>query len=547
MKKEQRSGWWWVPTLYYAEGIPYIIAMTVSVVMYKTMGISNAVFAFWTSILYLPWVAKFAWAPIIDIYATKRRWIIIMQAVLGVLLLGVAIVMQFSWFFVASLIFLWFLAFASATHDIACDGLYMLALDSHDQSWFVGIRSTFYRFAMLTGQGLLVILAGYIESNTGLPPVELTAEVNSQTEKIQMIHPDSLDTTEKSGTMQIIIIPQAVSIPVSSTDSAHIYVYLSRSPQEGTEVVVNFGRREGRDLSLITPGRMVFTGENWNIPVKQSIVKDPKLKEASSALFIATSGNTPLGWSVTFVAIGFMFIIFFVYHQFILPYPKSDIGRQVEGIFDSFKDVMRTFFQKKQIAAGIAFLLLYRLAESQLVKLATPFLLDAQEAGGLALTTGQVGIAYGTVGMIGLTLGGILGGFAAARHGLKTWIWWMAVAINLPDLVYVYLSYVQPYDFKLINTCIFIEQFGYGFGFTGYMLYMIFISEGEYKTSHFAITTAFMALGMMIPGMVSGYIQEWIGYQNFFVWVMIATIPSFVVLKFIHINPEFGKKSDSDL
>jgi len=241
-----------------------------------------------------------------------------------------------------------------------------------------------------------------------------------------------------------------------------------------------------------------------------------------------------------------MFIIFFVYHQFILPYPKSDIGRQVEGIFDSFKDVMRTFFQKKQIAAGIAFLLLYRLAESQLVKLATPFLLDAQEAGGLALTTGQVGIAYGTVGMIGLTLGGILGGFAAARHGLKTWIWWMAVAINLPDLVYVYLSYVQPYNFTLINTCIFIEQFGYGFGFTGYMLYMIFISEGEYKTSHFAITTAFMALGMMIPGMVSGYIQEWIGYQNFFVWVMIATVPSFVVLKFIHIDPEFGKKLDSD-
>ena len=146
MKKEQRSGWFWVPSLYYAEGIPYIIAMTVSVVMYKTMGISNAVFAFWTSILYLPWVAKFAWAPIVDIYSTKRRWIIIAQLSLGILLGAVAIVMQFSWFFAASIFFLWLIAFASATHDIACDGLYMLALNSHQQSWFVGIRSTFYRF-----------------------------------------------------------------------------------------------------------------------------------------------------------------------------------------------------------------------------------------------------------------------------------------------------------------------------------------------------------------------------------------------------------------
>jgi PAT family beta-lactamase induction signal transducer AmpG len=188
--------------------------------------------------------------------------------------------------------------------------------------------------------------------------------------------------------------------------------------------------------------------------------------------------------------------------------------------------------------------LLYRLAESQLVKLASPFLLDSQEVGGLALTTAEVGFVYGTIGIASLLLGGLTGGFVAAAHGLKKWIWWMAIGINLPDLVYVYFSYLQPDNFLLINIGVGIEQFGYGFGFTGYMLYMIYLSEGKYKTSHFAITTAFMALGMMIPGMVSGYIQEWLGYQHFFVWVMIATIPSFIALKFIHLDPEFGKKKE---
>ncbi len=168
----------------------------------------------------------------------------------------------------------------------------------------------------------------------------------------------------------------------------------------------------------------------------------------------------------------------------------------------------------------IAFLLLYRFAESQLVKLASPFLLDAQEAGGLALSTSQVGLVYGTIGVIALIIGGLSGGFLASRHGLKAWLWPMALSINLPDLVYVYLAYVQPENFSVICTCVAIEQLGYGFGFTAYMLFMIYISEGEFKTSHYAISTAFMALGMMIPGLISGYIQTILGYQHFFVYII---------------------------
>ena len=190
----------------------------------------------------------------------------------------------------------------------------------------------------------------------------------------------------------------------------------------------------------------------------------------------------------------------------------------------------------------LAFLLLYRFAEAQLVKMASPFLLDSQEVGGLGLTTGQVGFVYGTVGIIMLSIGGLLGGFAASRHGLKYWLWWMAIAINLPDLVYVYLSYVLPDSFFIVSLCVAIEQFGYGFGFTAYMLYMIYASEGKYKTAHFALSTGLMALGMMIPGMFSGWLQDVIGYKHFFIWVLIATIPAFFILIFLPLDRGFGKK-----
>ena len=239
-----------------------------------------------------------------------------------------------------------------------------------------------------------------------------------------------------------------------------------------------------------------------------------------------------------------MFGIFFIYHKFILPYPDTDVSARKEGksVFGEFFKTFALFFKKQNFGIIIAFLLVYRLGESQLVKLASPFLLDTKDVGGLALTTGEVGFIYGTVGILALVIGGLLGGFLAAKNGLKYWLWWMLIAINLPNTVYIYLSYTIPESFITILACVAIEQFGYGFGFTAYMLYMIYVSDGEHKTAHFAITTAFMALGMMIPGMVSGWLQELIGYQHFFIWVMIATIPAFIITKFIPLDPEFGKE-----
>jgi PAT family beta-lactamase induction signal transducer AmpG len=421
-KREERNPWSWVPSLYLAEGFPYVVVMTVSVIMYKRLDISNAEIALYTSWLYLPWVIKPFWSPIVDLLKTKRFWIIIMQFFIGAGLAGVAFTLPTEKFFQYTLAFFWLLAFSSATHDIAADGFYMLGLKQHQQAYFVGIRSTFYRIAFLAGQGLLVILAGQIEES---------------------------------------------------------------------------------------------------------------------------SGNIPFAWMITFLILAGLFILFLIYHFFILPRPKTDLPRkkvQLKYFFSEFARTFISFFKKKEILIIILFILLYRLAEAQLVKMASPFLLDSKDVGGLALTTSEVGIVYGTVGVIALSLGGILGGFAAAKHGLKFWIWWMLVAINLPDLVYVYLAATQTSSFILINVCVAIEQFGYGFGFTAFMLYLIYVSEGEFKTAHFAIATGLMALGMMLPGMISGWIQEQVGYLNFFIWVSISTLPAFVITKFVKIDPEFGKK-----
>jgi PAT family beta-lactamase induction signal transducer AmpG len=421
-QNEERNPWLWVPSLYLAEGLPYVVVMTVSVIMYKRLDVSNTEIALYTSWLYLPWVIKPFWSPVVDLLKTKRFWIIIMQFFIGAGLAGVALTLPTEKFFQYTLAFFWLLAFSSATHDIAADGFYMLGLKEHQQAYFVGIRSTFYRLAMLSGQGLLVILAGQIEES---------------------------------------------------------------------------------------------------------------------------SGDIPFAWMITFLILAGLFIVFLVYHLFILPHPKSDSPRnkvEFKHFINEFNKTFISFFKRKEILIIMLFILLYRLGEAQLVKMASPFLLDSKEVGGLALTTSQVGFVYGTVGVIALSLGGILGGIAASKHGLKFWIWWMLIAINLPDLVYVYLAATQTSNFILINICAAVEQFGYGFGFTAFMLYLIFISDGEYKTAHFAIATGLMALGMMLPGMISGWIQSQLGYLNFFIWVCISTIPAFVITKFIKIDPEFGKR-----
>ena len=422
---QKNKSWFWVPSLYYAEGLPYAFVMIVSVVMYKKLDISNSEIALYTSWLYLPWVIKPLWSPLVDILKTKRFWIIFMQLLIGAGLAGIAFTIPTTNMFKYTLAFFWLIAFSSSTHDIAADGFYMMGLSSHDQAWFIGIRNTFYRFAILTAQGLLVILAGKLEN---------------------------------------------------------LY----------------------NDVSL--------------------------------------------AWSIVFGILAIVFVVFAFYHKWILPHPSEDNNHaklDLNDVITNFFKIFISFFKKPQIVLAVSFILFYRFGEAQLVKIAPLFMLDTMEMGGLGLSTSEYGFIYGTLGMIMLTLGGITGGLLVAKNGLNYWIIWMALAMKLPDLVYVYMAYTQPENYYLISLFVATEQFGYGFGFTAYLLYMMMLSEGEHKTAHYAICTGFMALGMMIPGMFSGFLQESIGYKYFFNWVIFATIPGFILIKFLNIDSKFGMKKDT--
>src|SRR5258707_327360 len=418
-----RAPWAWIPTLYLAEGLPYVVVMTVSVIMYKGFGISNTDIAFYTSWLYLPWVIKPLWSPFVDLIGTRRRWIWAMQLIIGGGLAGVALTAPLPHAFQWTLAFFWLLAFNSATHDIAADGFYMLATTESQQALFVGVRSMFYRIATIAGQGLLVMLAGTIQSRTG---------------------------------------------------------------------------------------------------------------------------STRKAWSLAMTILAAAFLGFRLLHRYAPPRPALGRPGEVKQIPHFMREFLRTFesfFRKPRIAAVLMFLLLFRFGEAQLVKMVAPFLLDPRAQGGLGLTTTQLGFVYGTVGIIALTLGGVVGGWAIARQGLKAWLWPMLLAIHVPDAVFIYLAYAQPTNVALIQPCLAAEQFGYGFGFAAYLMYMIYIVRGEHQTAHYAICTGFMALGMMIPGMWSGWLQDTVGYPHFFVWVILATVPSFLVALWIPLEAGFGKKS----
>ncbi|MBQ6916262.1 MAG: MFS transporter [Prevotella sp.] len=419
-----RTPWAWVPTLYFAEGVPYVAVMTISVIIYKRLGLSNTDITLYTSWLYLPWVIKPLWSPFVDMLRTKRWWILVMQILIAAALAGVAFTIPGPWWLQGSLAFFWLLAFSSATHDIAADGFYMLGLEQHEQAYFVGIRSTFYRIATIFSSGLLVGLAGVLQ-------------------------------------------------------------VLTRS--------------------------------------------------------------IAYAWSLVFYLIAGLFIALWLYHSWALPRPSEDNDRMQKtagDILNEFWQTLVTFFKKPQVWVGICFMLFYRMPEGLLAKVSALFLVDSVKNGGLGLSDVEFGMVQGTVGVIGLTLGGIIGGIVASRDGLKRWLWPMVMAITIPDLVYVYLSYALPSSLLIINICIFLEQFGYGFGFSAYMLYLIYYSQGEHKTAHYALCTAFMALSMMIPGLFAGALQESVGYQAFFLIVVACCAMTYIVSSLLRIDPEFGKKKE---
>ncbi len=407
----------WVPSLYFAEGLPYVIVMSVSVIMYKNFNLSNSQIAFYTGWLYLPWVIKPLWSPIVDLFKTKHWWITTMQLLIGVSFAAIAFSLNLPYMVELSLAMFWIMAFASATHDIAADGFYLLAVpDKDEQALYVGIRSTFYRISTIVGSGVLVAIAG---------------------------------------------------------------------------------------------------------------------------ILIEKNMATTTAWSITFAIMALFFLAIFAYHRFILPRPTTDHAtiktNTLKGVIVSFGSTFVTFFKKPYAVSSILFMLLYRLPEALLVKMTGPFLLDSPADGGMGLSNIQVGIATGTVGVIGLTIGGILGGVCASKGGLKRWLWYMVAAISLPNVVYIVMALLHP-SFVTINILIFIEQFGYGFGFTAYMLFLIHYAEGESTTAHYALCTAFMAMGMMIPGMIAGKLQEWVGYSNFFIIIFLLCLVTVTVSYFVKLD-----------
>ncbi|WP_291778874.1 MFS transporter [Cecembia sp.] len=416
-KPIKNNPWYWVPPLYLTEGIPYVLIITVSVIMYKKLGVDNADIGLYTSLLYLPWVVKPLWSPLVDIYSTKRKWFLGMQLLLSLAFLGVGLSIPTNQFFVLSLACFWVASFASATNDIASDGFYLLALKEEQQSFFIGLRSTFYRVAMVTGQGLFVILAGYLE--------------------------------------------------------------------------VKFG------------------------------------------------DNTK-AWSLTMVLVAALMFVLTLINYWTTPNIEKSSSYEKEKSL-GFLDVFATFFRKKEVWLALAFILLYRLGESQLVKMASPFLLDDREVGGLALSTGDVGLIYGTFGIVALSVGGIIGGIVISKDGLGKWMLPMILSLNIPNFFYYLLAYFQPESTFYAGLVVVIEQLGYGFGFAAFMMYLIYVAEGPSKTSHYAIATGFMALGMMIPGMASGFVQEWLGYEGFFLWVVFAAVPGLLMVKYVKYPYDYGK------
>lgn len=419
-----RNPWSWVPSVYIAEGAPYAIANTVSVILYKNLGLSNTEIALYTSWLYLPWVIKPFWSPFVDLFRTKRFWIVLMQLAIGASFAGVALTLPASDFVRYTLAMFWIMAFSSATHDVAADGFYMLGLSTPKQAAFVGVRTVFYRVATIASEGGLVTLAGILQKNG----------------------------------------------------------------------------------------------------------------------YAVTSA-----WSMTFLMAGAIFLALCLYHFFVLPYPESDHGAPLEkgkNLAWEYFHTLILFFRKKDIILIICFLLLYRFAEAQLVKMVAPFLLDSRVKGGLGLSTTEVGVIIGTLGVVSVMLGGLLGGYVIYRNGLKFWLWPMVIIMHVPDVVFVYLSHAQPDSLWIIGSAVMLEKFGYGFGFTAFTMYLIMVAQGEYKTVFYAIGTGIMALGQMLPGMASGWIQEQMGYINFFYWILLTTIPGFIVTALIKIDPGYGKKAE---
>jgi PAT family beta-lactamase induction signal transducer AmpG len=403
-EKSYKKDLGWVLSTNFAEGLPYAVITTLSVVMMADMGLSNTEVAAWTSLLAMPWSFKALWSPWIG---NTRRWIWLMQVALAVCIAGVALSLLSSNWLTWCLIALTVGAFSSATYDIACDGFYMKALDKDAQSFFVGIRSTAYRLSMIFASGVLTTLVGLLSRSNG--------------------------------------------------------------------------------------------------------------------------GDITRAWIIVMLSVAGLMLIFGLAHRTWLPHLGSGVSAEVQKEETDWVGAFAAFIRKPGLWFILLFLLFYRLGEALLSKMTILFLKAPVATGGLGLDNAEYGLIFGTIGVGMLTIGGILGGMLVSKYGLRKCVIPLALMLNVPDLLYVWMSIVQPQSRLLIGSLVGLEQFGYGLGFTAYMVFMLQSSQGKFSTSHYAILTALMALGMNIPSMLSGWLQESLGYTQFF-WAAVAcTVPGMIL------------------
>ncbi|MDK2972151.1 MAG: transporter, family, beta-lactamase induction signal transducer AmpG [Candidatus Sumerlaeota bacterium] len=668
LKGRSISPWAWVPSVNFLQGMQYILVIQMFIIVFFTMNIPNATAQLWLGLLSLPWVIKPLWGPLVDRYWTKRNWTTTMQFMVGIAFLGAAFtillpdapIFGYPTFFLATILVLFVVAFASATHDIACDGFYMLALTEKQQAFFVGIRSTAFRVGMIFTLGPLVYLASFAQQQTGPPPVYFGLGAVTEQGEVAPPLPRLPEMQPEASDGQRIIV-EGTDTQIVRGESEQITVRLAKDPGAKSKITVVLSQVEtlpaeprgllAKTMKLILPKKLVnemrfkddptrhaisFTSENWDEPQPVVIEVDEKLDANRSAMFKVVGGNVALGWAIVLVVSCLIYFVLATYHKFRMPYSQADavdtvdrppfyipalavaatilvpfllgyttyrilmaeqsvLGPHVFGalatselpkdkkLYDflyklvsiliptgigfflffmpgikkhtrafffkmsdisriGFADTFTTFFAKEKIAITLSFILLYRLGEIPLSSLKSPFLLGSIESGGLNMSLSEFAFANSFIYVIALIVGGLFSGWLIATYGLKRIIWILVAFMHLPNLGYVYMSFAQPESLLKINALIAFEAFGYGVGLSAFLMVMIMAAQGPYKTSHYALCTGFMALGVMIPQMPSGFIQEVLGYQKFFIMVMLLVIPGCLLIPFLPIDPDFGKK-----
>ena len=505
--------WYWIPFLNFASGFPYAIIISVSVIMYKNLGIANEDIGVYTSLLYLPWVIKPLWSPFIDLYATKRKWFLAMQLVIAIAFLIVGLTIPMNHFFMLSLALFWVAAFASASNDVASDGFYMLALEKEQQSFFLGIRSTFYRLSMLTANGLIVILGGFLEHKFG----------------------------DKSKAWSYTMIVVALIMAVLTIYNFFITPKVEEITETETTHKASFGEVfatffQKKQIGLILAFILLFRlGESQLLKMLTPFLIDPKGYELveNQAEKLQTSAleifNLKVEKGINLKDSEKELLYSYLPITAVMENKKVPLDTKPTNTIDI--DKFNSDIKPNRIS--LIDKLLKSNGDFKIIK-----------KNGMGLTTEDVGIIYGTFGVFALVIGGILGGIAISKGGLRKWMLPMFLAMHLPIIGFILLAHFHPTSIYFIYAAVIAEQFGYGFGFAAFMMYLIYVADGESKTAHYSIATGFMALGMMLPGMASGFIQEYLGYGNFFIWVFCATIPGLILSQFLKYPAEFGKKAE---